>query len=261
MGRRRMTKHQRKLVIWANVFIVTGFCVWHFGVAALFVLETRYVEWKSPLVKKTPKELTDLSVSQAPGQKLSYFGYEFEVPWDLDEQKTKQIGKMELIAFRSGNAILFSKAAPREFVQTFLSSTKVDPDKVRNFWGEEALESDYSLHRLILEATPGQVTLFTRREDAARGAMLLVMKGIMIPRSGESGVFRLRTGKFQGFQYGDPQARPKSLNVEIFADDGGLSFAFAQKAEGTALAITQAEINRVVQTVHKISEPALSASR
>jgi hypothetical protein len=256
-----MTKRQRKLVIWANVFLVAGFCVWHFGVAALFVLETRYVGWKFPVVRKTPVELTDLSVSQAPGQRISYFGYEFDVPWEIDQEKTKQTGKMELVAFRSGNALLFSKAAPKEFVRTFLSATKVNPDKVRNLWGEDVLASDYSLYRFILEATPPQVTLFTRREDAVRNSMLILFKGIMTPRGGESGIFRVRTDKFRGFQYGDPQARPKSLNVEIFADDGGLSFAFAQRGEGPASAITQAEINRVIQTVHRIPEPALSASR
>jgi hypothetical protein len=261
MGRGRMTRRQRKLVIWANVFIVTGFCVWHFGVAAFFVLETHYVGWKFPAVQKTPMELMDFSISQAPGQRLSYFGYEFEVPWDIDQEKTKQTGKMQLIVFRSGNAILFSRAAPKEFVQTFLTTTKVDPEKVRNLWGEEALESDYSLHRLILEATPGEVTMFTRREDAVRSSMLILFKGIMTPRGGESGIFRVRTGEFRGFQYGDPQARPKSLNVEIFADDGGLGFVFAQRSEGLFPAITQAEINRVIQTVRKIPEPALSASR
>jgi hypothetical protein len=261
MGRRRMTKRQRKLVIWTNVFLVAGFCAWHFGVATLFVLETRYVGWKFPVVRKTPVELTDLSISQVSGQRLSYFGYEFEVPWDIDQEKTKQTGKMELITFRSGNALLFSSAAPKEFVQTFLSSAKVDPDKVRKFWGEAALESDYSLHRLILEATPGQVTLFTLREDAIRSSMLILFKGIMMPRDGESGIFRVRTDKFRGFQYGDPQMRPKSLNVEIFADDGGLYFVFAQRSEGPAPAITQAEINRVIQSARKISGPASGAGR
>jgi len=261
MRRRKMTKRERRLVVWVNVFLVTGFCVWYLGVAIFFVAEARYVGWKFPMVKKTPVELPDLSVSHAPGQTLSYFGYEFEVPWDIDQEKTKQTGKMEVISFRSGNALLFSRAEPKEFVQTFLSTTKVDPDKVRNLWGEEALESDYSLHRLILEATPGEVTLFTRREEAVRSSMLILFKGIMMPRDGESGIFRVRTDKFRGFQYGDPQAHPKSLNVEIFADDGGLYFVFAQKSEGHAPAITQAEINRVIQTVRKIPESGLSASR
>lgn len=260
MGRRGLSKRQRKWLVRVNVVLVAGFCVWHFGVAALFVVETRYVGWKFPAVKNAPVELTDSSISEAAGRKLSYFGYEFEVPWDdLDEGKTKQIGKMQLIAFRSGNAVLFSRMAPKEFVQTFLANTKIDPDNLRKVCGEEALHSDYSLHQLILEATPGQITLLTRREDAARSAMLLVMKGVMVPGEGESGIFRVRTDQREGFQYGDPQSRPKSLDVEIYADDGGLSFIFAQKVKGSGPAITQAEINRVIQTARKIPVEGLSA--
>lgn len=262
MGRKRLSKRQRRMMLWVNVALVAGFCVWHFGVATLFVLETRYVGRKFPVVEKIPTELADLTISQAPGRKLSYFGYEFEVPWDdLNEGKTKQVGKVQLIEFRSGNAMLFSQMAPKEFVQTFLSSTKIDPDNLRRVCGEEALQSDYSLHRLILEARPGQITLLTRREDAVRNSMLLLMKGVLVPTGGESGIFRVRNEKFQGFQYGDPQSRPKSLDVEIFAEDGGLSFVFAQKDKGAGAAITQGEINRVIQTARKIPAGGLSASR
>jgi hypothetical protein len=248
--------------VWVNVFLVATFCVWYFGVATLYVVETRYVGWKFPAVKKTPIDLRDLSISQAAGRKLSYFGYEFEVPWDdLDDGKTKQAGNMQLIVFRSGNVILFSRAAPKEFVQTFLSSTKIDADNFRKLCGDGALESDYSLQRLILEATPGQVNLLTQRADAARGAMLLVMKGVMIPRGGESGIFRVQNEKFQGFQFGDPQSRPKMMSVEIFAENAGLNFIFAQKEKGTTPAITQAEINRVIQTARKAPVEELSTSR
>jgi hypothetical protein len=245
----------------ANVALVAGFCVWHFGVAALFVVETRYVGWKFPAVKEAPMELADLSVAPEMGRKLTYFGYEFEVPWDVDEGKTKQIGKMERIAFRSGNAMLFSRMAPKEFVQTFLLRTKIDEENLRKLCGEEALESDYALKRLILETTPGAITLLTSREEAARGAMLVVMKGVMIPRGGETGIFRVRNEKFEGFQFGDPQRRPKSMSVEFYGEDGGLSFIFAQKENGAAARITQAEINRVIQTARKIPEGGLSASR
>jgi hypothetical protein len=50
-----------------------------------------YAAKKAPAVASiVPTELNDKSVSQAPGTKLSYFGYEFEVPWsDFDETRTK----------------------------------------------------------------------------------------------------------------------------------------------------------------------------
>jgi hypothetical protein len=262
MSKRALSKRHRNRLVWVNVLLVAGVCVWYFGAAALFVVETRYVGWKFPAVRKAPVELTDLSVSPAMGQKLSYFGYEFEVPWDdLDEGKTKQIGAIQLIVFRSGNAILFSRMAPREFVETFLANTKIDRNNFRKLCGDGALESDYSLKRLILEVTPGQINLMTPRPEAARGAMLLVMKGVMIPRGGESGIFRVRSGNFQGFQFGDPLSRPKAMSVEIFGEEGGLSFIFAQKEKAAGLGIAQGEMNRVVQTARKIPAEGLSAER
>jgi hypothetical protein len=81
--------------------------------------------------------------------------------------------------------------------------------------------------------------------------MLLVVKGIMVSQGGESGIFRIRTKDFQGFQYGDPQQRPKSVDVQIFADDGGFAFLFVQQEKGPVPAVTQAEINRVIQSLRK----------
>jgi hypothetical protein len=43
-----------------------------------------------PIARVTPTDLKDQSLSQTPGKRLSYFGYEFEIPWsDLDETQTK----------------------------------------------------------------------------------------------------------------------------------------------------------------------------
>jgi hypothetical protein len=85
-------------------------------------------------------------------------------------------------------------------------------------------------------------------------AMLLLVKGIMIPSGGETGIFRIRSGNFQGFQYGDPQSCPKSLDVEIFSSDGGLAFLFVQRKDGPVPLITQAEINRVIQTIRMVRD-------
>lgn len=126
--------------------------LWFFGVATMFALETRYVGWKMPIVKRTPTELPDQSITQASGQNLSYFGYEFEVPWEIDEAKSKQVGQMQLVALRSGNSLLVSRMAPKEFVKDFLSTGKADPAGLRNLYGEEVLQSDGSNNHI--EASP-----------------------------------------------------------------------------------------------------------
>ncbi len=80
-----------------------------------------YAANKVPLVARiVPTELKDTSVSEAPGTKLSYFGYELEVPWnDFDEIQTQlhpkdkpEKFKVDL-HFRSGLRLVFSAAPPR----------------------------------------------------------------------------------------------------------------------------------------------------
>lgn len=246
-----MSKSNRILFI----FAVAGlFCVtylWFFGVATMFALEARYVCWKMPFVKRTPTELPDQSITQASGQKLNYFGYEFEVPWEIDEAKSKQIGQMQLVALRSGNSLLVSRMAPKEFVKDFLSTGKADPGGLRNLYGEEVLQSDYSLMQRILEATPEKVGLLTPRKEAVGSAMLLVIKGIVMPTGAESGIYQIRAGDFQGFQFGDPRSRPKSIDLEIYNEDGGLGFIFTQRQNTSEPPITQAQINRVIQSLRK----------
>ena len=244
------------------VFLVIGLLcvayVWFFGVATVFALEARYIGWKMPAVKSAPLPVFDSSISQSNGLKLSYFGYDLEVPWsDLDEGKTKQIGQMQLIAFHSGRSILFSVGKPKEFIKTFLSSSGGQSENLAHLYGPDALRSDYALHRLILEATPQRVGLFSARREAVGNTMLLVFKGIMMPRGGESGVFNVRTSGFAGFQFGDPRSYPKSLSVEMFADDGGFALTFA-RGPSTA-AITQPEINRTIQSVRRIGVQARAA--
>src|SRR5579863_9482415 len=77
-----------------------------------------------PVARIVPTELKDHSVSQAPGTKLSYLGYEFEVPWnDLDEAKTVLYPKDKpqktrvVLAFQSGLRLMVTAVPPREFAQ------------------------------------------------------------------------------------------------------------------------------------------------
>ncbi|HEV2195274.1 MAG TPA: hypothetical protein VGR55_06810 [Candidatus Acidoferrum sp.] len=247
-----MSKSKRILSILTVACLLCVAYLWFFGVATMLALEARYVAWKMPIVKTIPTELPDQSIAQASGQKLNYFGYEFEVPWEIDEAKSKQVGQMRLVAFRSGNSLLVSRMAPKEFVKDFLSTGKADPAGLRNLYGEEVLQSDYLLKQRIFEVTPEKVGLLTPRKEAVGGAMLLLIKGIMMPSGAESGIYQIRAGDFRGFQFGDPRSRPKSIDLEIYNQDGGLGFIFTQRQNTSDPAITQAQINRIVQALRKL---------
>jgi hypothetical protein len=87
---------------------------WFFGFQTAMVLEARVIARRAPVVRETPHILSDLSLSKTPGRRLSYFGYDFEVPWDdLDESKTKLYPTRVVLVFRSGKAMIFSTAPPR----------------------------------------------------------------------------------------------------------------------------------------------------
>jgi hypothetical protein len=161
-----MSKPFRVLIILG--IAVVGCCayLWVFGVQTYFIWETRRVARKEPVVWTTPVQLLDLSMSQAPGEKLSYFGYVFEVPWDdIDQERTKVIGTNKaIIAFRSGNVISFWSGPPNELISKLQGDGKIDPKSLGQLLGDEAVQSDYAFKRTILDITPAKFSLLTRRD-------------------------------------------------------------------------------------------------
>ncbi len=248
-----MSRWMRVLVSFGIAVVACVTYLWLFGTQTFFVLEAHDVARKLPFIKQTPIQLTDLSISQGPGMKLSYFGYEFEIPWtDIDQEKSKIIGgNKAIIVFDSGNALSVWSGPPHEFMNGLLEQGKIDRDTFRKVYGDEALQSDYSFMRLILETTPDKITLFSTRKTAVSQGVLLTVKAICVPGDPNSGIFEVRTKVFKGFQYGRPQSPPKHLSVELFPENGHLDLLFGQKKNGPTV-ISQADINRVVQTIHKV---------
>lgn len=80
--------------------------------------------------------------------------------------------------------------------------------------------------------------------------MLLVFKAVMLP-SQDIDLFSFKTKDFKGFQSGDPKRRPSKMALELYSDDGMLEFYFYQKPGEQVPAITQADLNRIVETIHK----------
>lgn len=102
-----------------------------------------------PVARIVPTELKDKSVSEAPGTKLSYFGYEFEVPWnDLDETQTKlypkdKPGKNKVILFfRSGLRLLLSAAPPGVWSKELSTEFDASPQTIESIFGSGTVESD-----------------------------------------------------------------------------------------------------------------------
>lgn len=236
---------RRRLFDLVAIFAIVLY-LWFFWFQIGMLILNRYSYRKMPIASMTPVELTDHRIASGDGSTLSSFGYVFEVPWqDIDTQNVRREA-MVLIPFRSGLEILVGHGSTHSLVDTAIENTKTDPRHFRAEYGDQAAQSDYEFLRLALNATPGSIRLVDSKQDVARTTTLLIFKVLLVP--GDSGIFMVQANDFKGFQYGDPSKHPKRITVSLYSAAGGIEFSFARK-DMQPLAISQAEINRAIQTL------------
>lgn len=262
----------------ARRILITIICT----VAAIFVVVrvaapialSFYASRKAlPIVRVVPTELQDHSISQATGMRLSYVGYEFEIPWDdLDEAKTqlypedKAAKTRAVLAFRSGLRLMIFAMRPRELVDEFtrgnLGFGKLTPQAIELLFGHGTATSDYNLVHNIYDFTPDKMHHWSLSDRLHyRETILLTVKSIMPSASAETGIFRLQSQGYKGFQQGDPVKHPKGVVVSLYSDDGAAEFIFSSQDYRNPSVVTQSEINRIVQTLHKVEPNSPVAQR
>jgi len=122
-----------------------------------------------------------------------FSGFAFELPWsDIDESRSITVGKMQVVTFRSGNAILIGDPGPREFASAVLEHGW-DRETFTDLYGAEPLESDYKMYDLMLRTSPSSVSIFSVRKKAVANTMMLTIKAIAEPSGAATGVFAIRT--------------------------------------------------------------------
>jgi hypothetical protein len=240
-------------VVWASAVVTV--CIvylWFFGSQTFFALWARNVGRKVPIVKSVPVDLKDVSVSQAKGERVSFMGTEFEVPWDdVDEEKTRIVGSWLLVNFQSGNSIILCVTPPDGFIAEMTKSKTPDPELFNVMYGPGVLRSDYTLYKAIFETTPSQINLFTPPNRAAGLSAVILIKAIMPPTT-DWAIYRIQTQNFRGFQLGDPARRPKKMCLELFGDDVHFEINIEQNTSSAGRGISQAELNRIIQTAHRV---------
>jgi len=249
-----MSKLKRRL-LWLTALVAAFVAyLWFFGVQTFFALETRRIGRKQPIVKSVPIELGDTSISTIKGTRLSFLGVEFEVPWDdLDGAKTRIVGNWALIYFRSGRSIILCVSPPNGFITSMSKDQLPDPQLFAALYGQEVLRSDYALHKAIFETTPSQINLFTPANRAAGLSAVILIKAIMPPAT-DWQIYNIGSGDFRGFQLGNPVRRPKKMCLELYGNDVGFEINITQSTSGPTAGITQAELNRIIQTARRAAD-------
>jgi len=203
-------------------------------------------------------DLRDVSISQAKGERLSFMGAEFEVPWgDIDQEKTRVVNNWVSIYFRSGNSIVLCVTPAKGFIDEITKNKTPDPELFKAMYGPEVLRSDYALHKAIFETTPKQITLLTPANRAAGLSAIIMLKAIMPPTT-DWGIYNIQSQNFRGFQLGDPIRRPKRMCLELYTDDAHFEISIGQNTTSPGPGISQAELNRIIQTVRKVPHTDVS---
>jgi hypothetical protein len=221
------------------------------------------------ITRVVPTDLRDRSVSQAAGAKLSYLGYEFDVPWnDLDESKTELYPKdkpdkrMARLHFRSGLQLLVLTAPPHSMADQFTKTDiKMSPQAFAAVFGQQAGDSDYEFMKRVFEFSPDRMhpwalsTTVASRED-----VLLLTKSIVPSKPAETGIFNVRNASYQGFQQGNPNVRQDTLLLDLYSANGGFEILFVQKNYANSHGVTQPEINRIVESLRRAAPTEVASS-
>jgi hypothetical protein len=258
--RRRFWLSRTFLIVVGSIFALL-ILAYGWGFQTLLSWKLRHEAKRFPVLALTPQVLPVVQPNSAAGTKLTDAGFDFEVPWnDLDPGRTKFVGKFGVFVFRAGRVISFFPPGPAqgELLGTAEKSFDDKNGNLKQLFGPDSVKSNYIFHKTLLESTPATMRPWMSKRDAVRTSFLLLIKGVSSV-GGETGIFQVAAGGWRGFQFDDPSRRPKKVTLELYdAQDRHIEIIFSLATNPEA-SITQADVNRVLQTLRptdQLTSPA-----
>jgi hypothetical protein len=242
------TMLNKKRIAWA-VVISLGAALVSRRPQIMAYYEVHKLAQEDQLLSIVPEALSDTSVSANQGTMLSYFGYQYEVPW-TDIVKVNRSGEMVAVACKSGRALVFFDPASAPDGVKIMRVSAANPRNVLSVFGPEAMQSNYALASTILNLTPKRISLWISPREAAGTAILLGLKRIYTANA-ETGLFSLKTSRYRGYQRGDPQ-RARNVDLSVFDDQDHEFHFIVGTAPGKPLTITQPDINHILDTLRPV---------
>lgn len=202
-------------------------------------------------MKVAPQPLSDYSVSDAPGTVLSYFGYEFEVPWNAGF-KEKAFGKgIVQLEFQSGQNVTFIVPTNQGGLLTeIVQDESMHMKNLQVVFGDLMNRSAYDQYAALLNTTPSSIRAFGPRAEATRGVTLLTIKAIAVGPGLETGVFSFELPDKHGFQVGDPR-KSRRADLEVFGMRGHYVEIICATSKDS-VRLSQPELNLILKSLHAV---------
>ena len=147
---------------------------------------------------------------------------------------------------------MVSTIPPREFANEFATDFKMPPQKFEALFGRGTSKSDYDVVKNVYEFTPSKMHYWSLSPGVHyREQIMLLLKSIMPSKPADTGIFNIRNESYRGFQQGNLDIDRSGAIVTLYASDGGIEFVFAAGHYKNPGGLSQPEINRIIQTLHK----------
>lgn len=222
---------------------------WCFGLQTWDWYQAKKMGESQPCLRLGVRPMVIENADVAPGTKEAFFGYEFEVPWSNADARVTRT--MVTVAAANGHGLILED--PSAIPQLFEDATKPIQhpnlkDAIGSVVGKEAAQSNYDLVKRILDTTPEQVSPLLSKRAANGRLTLLRMKSAAYCGKGQSAFYSYQQSGLHCLQIGEFGAG-RVVEVKCFDGmDRELNFHFSAGRDAST-PLTQAEINRVIQTL------------
>ena len=167
---------------------------------------------------------------------------------------------MVSLVFHSNLVLILHKVPQNEFLNGVLDEKQMINKKLlEQTYGKDAVQSEYALHKVILSTTPRNLTLAMPSDKLALVNEILIVKRLSTLSQADKGIFWVNTKDFKGFQYGTPGVHADTYN-ELFSDSQTVELIMSSNARGCSASYSQADLNRILQTLHRVPDTTLAAS-
>jgi hypothetical protein len=191
---------------------------------------------------------------------LSYFGYEFEVPWNTSfKQKGPGKSSWVQLQFDSGQNVTFVVPEKQGGLLTeIVQDDSLKMSTLKLVFGDLMDRSAYDQYGALLNTTPRSIRAFGPRAEAVRGVTLLSIKAIAFGPGLETGAFSFEVPGKRGFQIGDPQ-ESRRVDLEVF-DSAGHHIEILCGTTNPNARFSQSELNRILTSLHASAASTPSAA-
>jgi hypothetical protein len=230
---------------WCITALAAALCLFFYAKPLFFFIHAKWEVRNEPKLWNLPEPLPLPPVSRADGEAFSYFGYEFESPWNGLRQQRKTESVVLLTSSTERSIMIFAPAKEGGELYALKHFAAEEGRDVHGLFGEDA-RSNYALRYKELSVTPSDLRLLSSPREMTANSLFLEMKKIDSQRW--SRLYRFNTEWFRGLQEGDPLL-DKSVMIEAYdAADRKLMLIICAQDQAQQK-LSQAEVNAILTSL------------